>query len=212
MTVTNSSGKSRTGPVWSFTTGSGGPVNRPPVALNQSVTALEDTATAITLMAFDQNDDQVTFTVVDGPTRGTLSGIAPTLVYQPAANFNGTDSFTIRASDGQATSEPATVSITVQAVNDPPVAAGESFILQGGQTLTVAAPGVLGNDTDVDGAALTAQLVTGPAKGTLALNANGSLTYTPAAGYSGPDSFAYRASDGQAASSSATVSLDDCAG
>ena len=108
MTVTNSSGKSRTSPVWSFTTGSGGPVNQPPVALNQSVTALEDTATAITLMAFDQNDDQVTFTVVDGPTRGTLSGIAPTLIYQPAANFNGTDSFTIRANDGQATSDPGT--------------------------------------------------------------------------------------------------------
>ncbi len=141
MTVTNSSGKSRTSPVWSFTTGSGGPVNQPPVALNQSVTALEDTATAITLMAFDQNDDQVTFTVVDGPTRGTLSGIAPTLIYQPAANFNGTDSFTIRASDGQATSDPGTVSITVQAVNDPPVAAGESFILQAGQTLTVRSAG-----------------------------------------------------------------------
>jgi hypothetical protein len=207
MTVSNSSGKSRTSPVWRFTTGSGGPINRPPVALDQSVTTPEDTARAVTLMAFDQNDDQVTFTVVDGPTRGTLSGTSPDLVYQPAANFNGTDSFTIRASDGQATSEPGTISITVQAVNDAPAASGESFILQGGQTLTVPAPGVLGNDSDVEGATLTAQLVTGPANGTLALNANGSLTYTPAAGYSGPDTFAYRASDGQAASASATVSL-----
>ena len=136
-----------------------------------------------------------------------MSGISPTLIYQPAANFNGTDSFTIRANDGQATSDPGTVSITVQAVNDPPAAAGESFTVQAGQTLTVPAPGVLGNDSDVDGTALMAQLVTGPSKGTLALNANGSLTYTPAAGSSGQDSFAYRASDGQAASGPATVSL-----
>ena len=207
MTVTNTSGKSRTSPVWRFTTGSGGSTNRPPVALNQSVITPEDTAAAITLMAFDQNDDQVTFTVVNGPTGGTLSGISPTLIYQPAANFNGTDSFTILANDGQATSDPGTVSITVQAVNDPPAAAGESFSLQAGQALTVPAPGVLGNDSDVDGTALTAQLVTGPSKGTLALNADGSLTYTPTAGSSGQDSFAYRASDGQAASGPATVSL-----
>ena len=72
MTVTNGTGKSRTGPVWSFTTGTGAPSNDPPIALSQSVSAVEDTATAITLTAFDRNDDQVTFTVVNGPAHGTL--------------------------------------------------------------------------------------------------------------------------------------------
>ena len=62
--------------------------------------------------------------------------------------------------------------------------------------LTVAAPGVLGNDTDADGDPLTAVLVSGPAHGTLTLNADGSFTYTPDANYNGPDSFTYKASDG----------------
>ena len=62
-----------------------------------------------------------------------------------------------------------------------------------------------GNDTDIDSATLTAVVVTGPAHGTLTLNANGSFTYTPAANYNGPDSFTYKANDGTADSNVATV-------
>ena len=62
--------------------------------------------------------------------------------------------------------------------------------------LTVAAPGVLGNDADPDGNPLTATLVTGAGHGSLTLNANGSFTYTPAANFNGTDTFTYRASDG----------------
>jgi hypothetical protein len=206
-TVTNSSGKSRTGPVWSFTTGGDGPINHPPIALGQSVTLLEDTATPITLSAFDQNDDQVTFTVLNGPAHGTLSGVEPTLIYHPAANFNGTDSFTVQANDGQATSAPGTIAITIQAVNDPPVAIGESYTMQTGQTLMIGAPGLLANDTDPEGAALASLIVTIPAKGSLSLGPTGAFTYTPIGGYSGADSFNYRASDGLATSGAATVSI-----
>jgi hypothetical protein len=207
MTVTNSSGKSRTGPVWSFTTGAGGPINHPPIALDQSVNAVEDTGAALRLTAFDANDDQVTFTVVSSPSWGTLSGKLPALLYTPAPNFNGTDSFTFQANDGKATSNTATVSITVQAVNDPPVASGESYIVQAGQTLVVSAPGVLGNDADVDGTPLMAQLLVAATRGPMTLSANGSLTYTPSAGYSGSDSFLYRVTDGQLASAPAVVSI-----
>ena len=73
--------------------------------------------------------------------------------------------------------------------------------------LSVAAKGVLANDTDADGNPLTAVLVSGPSHGTLVLNANGSFTYTPAFGYRGLDSFTYKASDGTAYSNVATVSL-----
>ena len=62
----------------------------------------------------------------------------------------------------------------------------------------MAAPGILANDTDPNGDALTAVLVTNPSHGTLTLNANGSFTYTPTAGYTGPDSFVYRARDAAA--------------
>ena len=65
------------------------------------------------------------------------------------------------------------------------------------------APGVLANDTDADGDPLTAVVVTGPAHGTLTLNANGSFTYTPAANYNGADRFTYRANDGTANSNNA---------
>jgi hypothetical protein len=71
----------------------------------------------------------------------------------------------------------------------------------------VSAPGVLGNDTDANGNALTAILVSGPLSGTLALSTNGSFTYTPTSGYSGPDSFTYKANDSTADSGTATVTL-----
>src|SRR5439155_8141632 len=73
--------------------------------------------------------------------------------------------------------------------------------------LTVWPTGVLVNDGDVDGDALSATLVSGPAHGTLSLNANGSFTYTPNSNYNGADSFTYMVSDGSLNSNVATVSL-----
>jgi VCBS repeat-containing protein len=91
--------------------------------------------------------------------------------------------------------------------NRAPVAVGESFVTAAGTALNVAAPGVLANDTDADADALSAVRVSGPAHGTLTLNANGSFTYTPTAGYSGADSFAYKANDGQVSGNTATVTI-----
>ena len=88
------------------------------------------------------------------------------------------------------------MTLTVNPVNDAPVAANDAYTTDEDTPLTRPAPGVLANDTDVDGATLTAVLVTGPAHGTLALNADGSFTYTPAANFNGSDSFTYQASDG----------------
>ena len=67
----------------------------------------------------------------------------------------------------------------MNAVNDRPVAVGDSYTTAEDTPLTIAAPGVLGNDTDVEGDLLTASLVASPAHGTLTLNTNGSFTYTP---------------------------------
>jgi len=91
--------------------------------------------------------------------------------------------------------------------NHAPVATGESYTTFISTTLNVTAPGVLANDTDADGNALSAVLVSGPTHGTLVLNANGSFTYKPATAYRGADSFAYRANDGQVSGNIATVSL-----
>jgi len=91
--------------------------------------------------------------------------------------------------------------------NTAPVAVGDSYTTAEDTALLVNAPGVLENDTDVDGDALTAVLVSGPSHGTLTLNANGSFTYMPALNYSGADSFTYKANDGQADSNVTTVNL-----
>jgi hypothetical protein len=205
--VTNSQGKSRVGPVWRFTTGTTGGINLPPTAIDQSVNTLEDTSAIVTLSATDPEGQALTYTVVQAPAHGTLSGQAPALIYQPSPNFNGTDSFRFSASDGQSTSNLATVSITIQPQNDPPAAVGESYSVANGATLSVSTPGVLGNDSDIDSATLLAQLVSPPSNGVLVLNANGSFTYTPSAGFSGSDAFTYVAADGQSVSGAAVVTL-----
>jgi hypothetical protein len=88
--------------------------------------------------------------------------------------------------------------VTITAVNEAPVAFGDSYQTGLSKTLTVPAPGVLANDTDADSppSSLKAVLVSGVANGTLALNADGSFTYIPNSGYSGSDSFTYKANNG----------------
>ncbi len=91
--------------------------------------------------------------------------------------------------------------------NTAPVAANDTYSTTKNKALNPAVPGVLANDTDPEGTALTAQLVSGPSHGTLTLNSNGSFLYTPTTGYSGSDSFTYKASDGSLTSNTATVSI-----
>src|SRR6185503_173127 len=158
--------------------------------------------------ASDLDGDMLTATVVSGPSHGTLSlNSDGSFTYTPAANYHGPDSFTYRASDGSA-DVTATASITVRPVNDPPVAGDDTYATDEDVALTIAAPGVLANDSDLDGDTLTITVVSGPSHGTLTLNGDGSFTYTPVLNYHGLDSFTYRASDGTAdvtASASITV-------
>ncbi len=113
------------------------------------------------------------------------------------------------ASFGHSESNNAqSVSFTVTSpTNQPPVANADSNSVPAGTVLTVHAPGVLGNDTDAEGNPLNAVPVSGVAHGTLSLSTNGAFIYTPVAGYSGPDSFTYKANDGTANSAVAMVSL-----
>src|SRR5207247_2666199 len=97
--------------------------------------------------------------------------------------------------DGQADSNVATVALTISPVTDATVEVNDSCATNEDTALTITAPGVLGNDTDVDSPVLTAVVVTGPSHGALTLNANGSFTYTPAANFNGSDSFTYKAND-----------------
>ncbi|MBE7436701.1 MAG: DUF4082 domain-containing protein [Anaerolineales bacterium] len=96
---------------------------------------------------------------------------------------------------------------TVTTTNQAPQAVDDTYTIDENTTLTVAAPGVLNNDTDPDSDSLNAIEVSGTTHGTLDLNADGSFTYTPYSGYSGDDTFTYKANDGYEDSNTATVSI-----
>ena len=181
--------------------------NNSPVADDQTVATAEDTAKSITLTASDANGDTLTYSIVTPPSHGSLTGTASNVTYTPAANYNGSDGFTYKASDGAADSNVATVNITVNPVNDPPQAVNDSYTTNEDVALNIALPGVLVNDNDPDGNPITAIKVGDPTNGMLTLNSNGSFDYTPAANYNGPDSFTYKASDGAADSNVATVNI-----
>jgi VCBS repeat-containing protein len=153
--------------------------------------------------------------------------------YNPNGVFNylavgqtATDNFTYTLSDGAGGSDIGTVTITVTGVNDPPTAVNDTGTTTEDTTLTVPAPGVLGNDTDPDGDTLTVtavgsdpsavgtQIELYPSGALLTLNANGSYSYNPngqfnylAVGQTATDSFTYTASDGNGGSANATVTI-----
>lgn len=165
-------------------------------------------------LAFDTGASapKVEFRIDGGVTWYTMSPVAGgSSIYQGAwdasALVSGNYTIEVRAVGTTTVSDSITVEVT-GGVSHPPVANPDAYSVVGGQTLTVAAPGVLGNDSDAAGqGTLTAQIVAQPAKGTLTLNANGSFTYTPQAGFSGNDTFTYKAYDGVSFSAVATVTI-----
>ena len=177
-------------------------VNDAPAALDQSVSTPEDTSVSITLAGTDPENETLTYSVVSGPGNGSLSGAAPNLLYTPAVDFNGADSFAFTAFDGTNTSVPATVSIGVTPVNDAPVANDLNIDAVAGVEVPVALTG-----QDVEGDALTFRVVTQPFNGTLA-GIEPSLAYTPDLGFSGTDQFTYVANDGNVDSGAATVTFN----
>lgn len=183
------------------------PANDAPTAFNEAVNILESTVTPLTLSAADPEGDPLTYTLVSAPAHGLLTGTGANRTYTPLKRYRGADSFTFKVSDGRTESNLATVSITVLDVIDPPIALDDDYTTAEDTPLVVSPAGLLENDWDGEGGTLTAVRVTNPAHGALALNADGSFTYVPAADYSGPDSFTYRVREGQTNGSTATVTL-----
>jgi Concanavalin A-like lectin/glucanases superfamily/Bacterial Ig domain/Immunoglobulin domain len=100
----------------------GAPVNRPPTCSPGTAGTDEDVAVDIPLPASDPNGDTLTFAIVDGPVNGTVSLNGGVATYKGSLNFSGTDSFTFQVSDGVFTSDVCPVTVTVNPVNDAPVA------------------------------------------------------------------------------------------
>ncbi len=173
------------------------PVNDAPVGADLAITIREDQPLSGRLpVATDPEGAQVTYGTGTPPMHGTLT-VNPdgTYSYSPAANFNGTDSFTYTVSDGTAVST-YTVTITIDPVNDAPIGSDLQIAVANGAV----ASGTLPPATDPEGGTVAYAVGTVNNGATVVIGANGSYLYTPRTGFSGVDTFTYTVSDGTDAS------------
>lgn len=185
--------------------GGGGntPPNAAPTIQDQTFSGTEDVTVTGQIVASDPGDT-LSFGVVSTPAHGTLSGSLASgqFSYEPAANFNGEDTFDVRVSDSRNQTATATIRIMLAAVNDPPSAVND--VIQVNATNAVA---VLANDTDVDGDALTVAIRGIPLVGTAAVNGDGSVAITLPQGFKGFTKFDYRITDAAGVTADATAQV-----
>ena len=189
------------------------PSGLPPFAFNDSYSVVHDRTLSVSSPGVLSNDtdpehDALTAVLVSGPAHGSLTlNSNGSFSYTPSSGYTGSDGFQYKANDGTSNSLSA-ATVTISVTNTLPVGVADSYSGSHDRTLSVSAgSGVLANDTDADGDTLTASLVGGVSHGSLTLNSNGSFSYTPTAGYTGSDSFTYKANDGIGNSGTTTVSL-----
>ncbi len=170
---------------------------------------LEFYAPGVLTNATDPESDPLTAQLVLAPQNGALTLNADgSFIYTPTVGFSGADSFQFAAFDGELQSAPATVDITVIAVNTAPQGQSHLFLATEDVAFTQAAPGVLAGATDAESDPLTVALLTGPANGTLVLMSDGSFIYDPNANFAGPDTFIVIISDGQAQSEPVVIGIN----
>lgn len=180
-----------------------------PVSSGDAYSVNEDAALSIAAPGVLANDSSplsapLTVTLDETVKSGSLTlNSNGSFIYTPSTNFNGADFFTYRASDGTRTGNIATVTLTVNPVNDRPVATADSVQTNAGAAVNI---NVLANDTDVDNDALSISSYTNGTKGSVAPG-SGTLVYTPNAGATGIDTFSYMATDGALVSDPATVTV-----
>ncbi|MEL6105422.1 MAG: tandem-95 repeat protein [Planctomycetota bacterium] len=183
-------------------------INDQPVAVAERVAVLEDTAVDIPVLSndFDVDGDVLSVSIVGEPAHGTAQVLPDGSVrYVPVSNFNGEDSFIYQIDDGREGTSTATVRISVDPVNDAPIAADDTVAAIEDVSLVF---DVRQNDLDVENDALTVRIETQPSQGSLIRNFDGSLTYDPAPDFAGTDVFTYSISDGRGRSEGAFVTID----
>ncbi|MGE2692847.1 Ig-like domain-containing protein [Mycolicibacterium pulveris] len=186
------------------------PVNDAPVAVDDSLTVDAHSGTIVLDVLGNDSDvdgDELSVTVALAPGYGTVTLFDGVLTYTPDANFRGTDSFTYIVSDGNGGTAMASVHVTVNPPNTAPLAGDDFYSTLEDTPLTVSAPGVLGNDVGVDGDHLVALIKDQPTNGMLVLHTDGSFIYNPFPGFYGADLFTYAVYDSDGRSATATVYL-----
>ncbi len=182
-------------------------VNDAPVAKAQSVSVDEDRSVLISLKALDIEGNPLDYGLESQPSHGTLSQLSGrTVTYTPAAEFNGSDSFTFSVKEkesveGNLGGNVETVSITVNAINDVPVAKSQEVTTKEDTAKSIVLAG-----TDIENSTLTYVVDSQPSNGVLTGTAP-DLTYTPNANYHGTDSFSFKVNDGTVDSGIEVVNL-----
>lgn len=180
------------------------PVNDAPVAVVDIATTDEDTEVFIDVLSNDSDIDSPTLTLDSASANnGTTTVIGNLLNYLPNANFNGTDTLNYTVSDGAGGTASSTVTVTIIPVNDPPIALSDSATSNEDTTINI---DVLANDSDPDNDVLSINTASAN-NGTVAVNTNNTLDYTPGTNFNGDDIISYQISDSHGSTASATVTV-----
>ena len=178
------------------------PVNDKPLAADQlNVTAFEQIAKEISLVAEDPDGDELVYSVVDSPQNGNITINKNIATYISTSDTAKEDSFTFSANDNILNSEKATVTINIIQINDVPIAYSQNVSVVEDQSLEIILNGI---DNDKD--EFTFSITGNPINGEAALNDN-KVIYKPKAGYFGSDSFIFEINDGTDSSDPASVTI-----
>ncbi|CAM4240076.1 Ig-like domain-containing protein [Pseudoalteromonas byunsanensis] len=178
-------------------------INDAPQAHSNDITLNEDSNVEITLSGTDEEQSALTFDITRQPSNGVLTQLSEAVwSYAPNPDYHGEDSFSFTANDGQLSSAPALVNISVQPINDAPHATNMSVQTSEENTLTISLEG-----SDVDNQTLSYSIVAEPANGSVSLQGN-IVSYIPNTDFVGKDTFMYVSNDGQLNSSAANVEID----
>lgn len=177
--------------------------NEPPIADDKVAVTDEDVSVMILLSGSDLDGDILEFSIVDEPSFGTLSGVVPELIYTPDNDYNGVDNFSYIAYDGVDESLLAMVSLTINPVNDNPVATDESVMTEINTPVVI-----ILSATDIDGDALvyTGDLIS-ISGGSISWDGTDTVVYTPSLDFVGNDTFEFSVNDGFVDSNTALVDI-----
>ena len=171
-------------------------VNDAPVAVVDPATTNEDEAVTIDVQSNDSDieGDVLTTTILSGPSNGaTVINNTDSITYTPSSNFNGLDTIVYQICDGGPLCDNDTIFITVNAVNDAPVAVVDPAATNEDESVVI---DVQSNDSDIEGDVLTTTILSGPSNGSTVINNTDSITYTPSSNFNGLDTIVYQICDG----------------
>ena len=176
--------------------------NDVPIAINQVLITNEEIPINITLSGQDIDGDEINYVIDNLPANGILTGTTPVITYIPNVNYHGEDSFNFIVNDGELNSNTATISITINPINDAPTASGQNLNIDEDTPINITLSG-----QDVDGDNLTYNIINTPVNGLITGNAP-NLSYLPNENYHGNDSFSFSVNDAQVDSDNATININ----